>query len=119
MREMRPGAYFSASAVWHPDVVSDVATPLMRATTVLWDIDGTLLRSGGVAAHAFLDAVAEVTGARPTPERRDYGGRLDSEIAEMLLTAVGAEMARVPDVLEALKRLVFERLDELRAQTSP
>ena len=91
----------------------------MRATTVLWDIDGTLLRSGGVAARAFLEAVDEVTGVRPSPERRDYGGRLDTEIAEMLLTAVGAEMARVPDVLEALKRLVFERLDELRAQTSP
>jgi beta-phosphoglucomutase-like phosphatase (HAD superfamily) len=58
----------------------------MRATTVLWDIDGTLLHSGGVAPEAFLDAVAEVTGARPTPEGRDYGGRLDSEIAQMLLT---------------------------------
>jgi phosphoglycolate phosphatase len=89
----------------------------MRATTVLWDIDGTLLRSGGVAAHAFLDAVAEVTGARPTPEGRDYGGRLDTEIAEMLLKAVGAETARVADVLEALQRLVFGRLDELREQT--
>jgi len=44
----------------------------MRATTVLWDIDGTLLRSGGVAAGAFLEAVAEVTGTRPTPEGRDY-----------------------------------------------
>jgi len=89
----------------------------MRATTVLWDIDGTLLRSGGVAPDAFLDAVAEVTGARPTPEGRDYGGRLDTEIAEMLLTAVGAETAHVADVLEALQRLVFERLDELREQT--
>ncbi len=53
------------------------AGPLMRATTVLWDIDGTLLHSGGVAPEAFLEAVAEVTGARPTPEGRDYGGRLD------------------------------------------
>ena len=90
---------------------------MTRATTVLWDIDGTLLRSGGVAPDAFLDAVAEVTGARPTPEGRDYGGRLDTEIAEMLLTAVGAETAHVADVLEALQRLVFERLDELREQT--
>jgi len=92
---------------------------MMRATTVLWDIDGTLLRSGAVAPLAFLDAVAEVTGARPTAEGRDYGGRLDTEIAEMLLTAVGADLARVPDVLEALRRLVFERLEELRAQTRP
>lgn len=90
----------------------------MRATTVLWDIDGTLLRSGGVAPHAFLDAVAEVTGARPSPEGRDYGGRLDTEIAEMLLTAVGAELTNVADVLEALQLLVSARLDELRAQTS-
>ena len=89
----------------------------MPATTVLWDIDGTLLRSGAVAPLAFLDAVAEVTGVRPTPEGRDYGGRLDTEIAEMLLAAVGAEMTLVGDVLAALQRLVFERLGQLRAQT--
>jgi phosphoglycolate phosphatase-like HAD superfamily hydrolase len=89
----------------------------MRATTVLWDIDGTLLRSGPVAPNAFLDAVAEVTGDRPSPEGRDYGGRLDSEIAEMLLTAVGAETARTAEVLAALQRHVSGRLDELRAHT--
>jgi phosphoglycolate phosphatase len=98
-------------------MASGVKPPTMPGTTVLWDIDGTLLRSGAVAPVAFLDAVAEVTGVRPTAERRDYGGRLDTEIAEMLLTAVGAEMALVADVLEALRRLVFERLDDLRAQT--
>ena len=96
---------------------SDSVTPTTPVTTVLWDIDGTLLHSGGVAAHAFLDAVAEVTGTRPTPERRDYGGRLDTEIADMLLTAVGAATTLVADVLEVLARLVDERLGELRAQT--
>jgi phosphoglycolate phosphatase len=96
---------------------SDVVGPTMRATTVLWDIDGTLVHSGGVAAQAFLDAVAEVTGVRPTPEGRDYGGRLDTEIADMLLAAVGAKTTQVTDVLEALERLVIERLGELRAQT--
>ena len=74
---------------------SDAVAPTMRATTVLWDIDGTLVHSGGVAAQAFLDAVAEVTGVRPTPEGRDYGGRLDTEIADMLLAAVGAKTTRV------------------------
>jgi phosphoglycolate phosphatase-like HAD superfamily hydrolase len=98
-------------------MASDAAAPAMRATTVLWDIDGTLLRSGGVAAQAFLDAVAEVTGARPTPEHRDYGGRLDTEIADMLLAAVGAKTTQVADVLEVLQRLVAERLGELRAHT--
>jgi phosphoglycolate phosphatase-like HAD superfamily hydrolase len=87
-------------------------------STVLWDIDGTLLRSGGVAAQAFLDAVAEVTGVRPTPERRDYGGRLDTEIADMLLTAVGAATTLIADVLAVLRRLVDERLGELQTHTS-
>jgi phosphoglycolate phosphatase len=100
-------------------MASDVAAPAARATTVLWDIDGTLAHSGGVAAQAFLDAVAEVTGIRPTAERRDYGGRLDPEIADMLLTAVGEKATRIPEVLDALRRLVAERLDELRAQTGP
>jgi phosphoglycolate phosphatase len=99
-------------------MASDPVTPAEPATTVLWDIDGTLVRSGGVAAQAFLDAVAEVTGRRPAPERRDYGGRLDTEIADMLLTAVGAPLTRIPDVLAALRRLVDERVGELRAQTS-
>ena len=88
-----------------------------RATTVLWDIDGTLVSSGGVAAVAFLDAVAEVTGLRPSPEGRDYGGRLDTEIADMLLAAVGAAPTLVTEVLAALERLVAGRLDDLRAQT--
>jgi phosphoglycolate phosphatase len=100
------------------DMGSDAVAPTMRATTVLWDIDGTLVHSGGVAAQAFLDAVAEVTGVRPTPEGRDYGGRLDTEIADMLLAAVGAKTTHVADVLEVLERLVVERLRELRAQTS-
>jgi phosphoglycolate phosphatase len=97
---------------------SDEVAPTMPVTTVLWDIDGTLVHSGGVAAQAFLDAVAEVTGIRPTPVWRDYGGRLDTEIADMLLTAVGATTTHIADVLEALRRLVDERLGELRAQTS-
>jgi phosphoglycolate phosphatase len=100
------------------DMGSDAVTPATPATTVLWDIDGTLVRSGGVAARAFLDAVAEVTGVRPTPTWRDYGGRLDTEIADMLLAAVGATTTRMAEVLAALQRLVGERLGELRAQTS-
>lgn len=93
-----------------------IRTPL-PATTVLWDIDGTLTSSGGVAAATFLDAVEEVTGRRPSAERRDYGGRLDTEIADMLLTAVGAAPSLVADVLAALERLVTGRLADLRAQT--
>jgi phosphoglycolate phosphatase len=100
------------------DMAPDPTTSAKRATTVLWDIDGTLVRSGGVAARAFLDAVTEVTGLRPSAERRDYGGRLDPEIADMLLAAVGWPASRTGEVLDVLQRLVAERLGDLRAQTS-
>src|SRR5579875_567246 len=99
-------------------MVSEVVAPATPVGAVLWDIDGTLMRTGGVAAMAFLDAVTEVTGIRPSAERRDYGGRLDTEIADMLLTAVGASTVSVPEVLLVLERLVTERVDQLRAQTS-
>ena len=75
---------------------SEAGRPAGRVTTVLWDIDGTLVRSGGVAARAFLDAVTEVTGVRPSAERRDYGGRIDPEIADMLLAAVEAPTTASP-----------------------
>jgi phosphoglycolate phosphatase-like HAD superfamily hydrolase len=72
---------------------------------VLWDIDGTLMRSSGVGVRAFVTAIEEVTGKRWTPERLDFGGRTDPDIAALLLTAVGVEdPALVPPVLDALVR---------------
>jgi len=41
----------------------------------LWDTDGTLVHSGGVAAQAFLDAVASAVCSRGTAARRTCRGR--------------------------------------------
>jgi phosphoglycolate phosphatase len=72
---------------------------------VLWDIDGTLMRSPGIGVRAFVAAVEEVTGRRWTPERLDFGGRTDPDIAALLLAAVGVDdVSLVPSVLEALVR---------------
>ena len=78
--------------------VTAAAPPLV----VLWDIDGTLMRSSGVGVRAFVTAIEEVTGRRWTPERLDFGGRTDPDIAALLLAAVGVEdPAAVPAVLDA------------------
>ncbi|MEV4707034.1 haloacid dehalogenase-like hydrolase [Actinoplanes sp. NPDC049316] len=53
---------------------------------VMWDIDYTLLRGGGVAAQAWREAFTEVTGLpwRATPS---FGGRTDLDIcAEVFAT---------------------------------
>jgi phosphoglycolate phosphatase-like HAD superfamily hydrolase len=81
--------------------VTDRDPPLV----VLWDIDGTLMRSPGVGVRAFVAAVEEVTGQRWEPARLDFGGRTDPDIAALLLAAVGVDdVSLVPAVLDALVR---------------
>jgi phosphoglycolate phosphatase-like HAD superfamily hydrolase len=92
---------------------------MTAVTAVLWDIDGTLLSSGGVAARAFLDAVAEVTGRRPEGRGLDLGGRIDPEIAAALLRSVAADEDRVPEVLERLRTNAAARVEEFRAHVRP
>ena len=47
---------------------------------VLWDIDGTLLYSGGVAGEAMRAAMARVYGRPSDNERRSYAGKTDQQI---------------------------------------
>ncbi len=88
-------------------------------TAVLWDIDGTLLTSGGVASREFVSAVEDVVGLRPDLAALDFGGRIDPEIAGMLLTTVGRGPAFVAPVLARLEERVAESADLLREHTRP
>lgn len=56
---------------------------------VLWDIDGTLVRSAGVGVRAFGQAVHRVTGVAWQLKRLDFGGRTDPEIAALILADAG------------------------------
>lgn len=55
---------------------------------VLWDIDGTLVASGGVGLEAFEVAFERLTG-RPLEHHVPFAGRTDLEIALDLLDAHG------------------------------
>jgi phosphoglycolate phosphatase-like HAD superfamily hydrolase len=59
------------------------------APVLLWDIDGTLLRSPGVGVQAFAHALESVTGRPIAKARYDFGGKTDPLIARDLLAAVG------------------------------
>lgn len=85
---------------------------------MLWDIDGTLLSSGGVVVQAFLDSVEEVVGRRPLGRGLDLGGRIDPEIAALLLRTVDADEALTPEVLARHRINTAARSDELRARVS-
>ncbi|WP_433726019.1 hypothetical protein ACQP2Y_08175 [Actinoplanes sp. CA-051413] len=60
---------------------------------IMWDIDYTLLRGGGVAARAWKAAFTELTGVawRATP---NFGGRTDLDICAEVFATHGVTTAR-------------------------
>ena len=88
------------------------------ARLVLWDIDGTLLRGGGVARDVFDQAVTAVLGRHPGDHRIRMGGKTDPQIALEILAFAALEdaeaEAHLPAVLEALERGLATAADELR-----
>ena len=47
---------------------------------ILWDIDGTLIYSGGVAGEAMRAAMERVYGSASTEARHSYAGKTDRQI---------------------------------------
>jgi phosphoglycolate phosphatase len=84
---------------------------------ILWDIDGTLVRSNGgrVAVNAFLRAlsVSCALDAEP-PYPRDSSGKTDPQIALDILTAAAVEETRANDGLMAFPAAYLEELQQQR-----
>ncbi|MDH7514425.1 MAG: HAD family hydrolase [Bacteroidota bacterium] len=58
---------------------------------VLFDIDGTLITTNGMAKRTFADALEQVFG-HPTPARTyDFSGRTDIQIYREIMKAAGAD----------------------------
>lgn len=75
----------------------------MRPTVLLFDIDGTLLLTGGAGRRAFRRAFEQVTGRPDACESFSFAGMTDRGIARAGLLSVGRE------VDEATVELLFER----------
>ena len=100
---------------------------------ILWDIDGTLLASGGAGKAAFESALVETFGLAGVRSEIPYAGRTDRGIARDLFAAhdirdtadnfarhADAYLARLPDCLAAHGGRVLPGvaalLDTLRAR---
>jgi phosphoglycolate phosphatase-like HAD superfamily hydrolase len=74
---------------------------------VLWDVDGTLLRTNGIAQRAFDVAAEHVLGRAPGPHEVRMSGKTDPLIALEILAfaGLGDDKARqlLPRVLERLE----------------
>jgi len=78
---------------------------------VLWDVDGTLVRTAGHGRYAFEEAFEAVVGRVPEPV--DYAGRTDRQIALTMLAGDHEHLARV---LEELAGALELRKDAMRAE---
>jgi phosphoglycolate phosphatase len=78
---------------------------------ILWDIDGTLLYSGGVAGEAMRSAMEQVYGRATAAERHAYAGKTDQQI----ILETFAERAHA-DLLPLLEHFTTTYLAELEAR---
>lgn len=63
----------------------------MKRALVLWDVDGTLIRNGGVSAETYALAFERMTGTAPQA-RPATDGRTDYQIMRELFAANGREL---------------------------
>lgn len=82
---------------------------------VLWDIDGTLLRAGGVSRDAFAAALLEVAGA-DLPADLSFAGRTDPWIAAAVLERAGADPALATALLRRYSAELARRHREVAAR---
>jgi phosphoglycolate phosphatase-like HAD superfamily hydrolase len=84
---------------------------------VLWDIDGTLVDTGGHGREAFADALREVAGGRGELGDISMSGRTDHSIAIELFERNGVEAPheRLPAMFSALNRALDARREDITA----
>jgi phosphoglycolate phosphatase-like HAD superfamily hydrolase len=84
----------------------------MLPTVVLFDIDGTLVSTGGAGRRAMVGAFAQVHGRSDAFEELSFAGMTDRAIARHGLATVGVPVAEsaIDRVLEAYLALLIEEL---------
>lgn len=78
---------------------------------ILWDIDGTLLYSGGVAGEAMRAAMQRVYGRESTEVRHSYAGKTDQQIILETFAELGHDA-----LIESLGNFTATYVDELTSR---
>ena len=75
---------------------------------ILFDIDGTLLRSRGIGLRSMKEAVFAIHGVEVDPSKMDTGGRLDPHLFHELLSS--HDLPSEPEHLNELSDAYVERM---------
>lgn len=85
---------------------------------VLWDVDGTLVRAGGVASEVFSLAVEHAVGRHPGEHGVAMSGKTDPQIALEILAGMGLEAGQderhLPVVVERLESELAAAVELIR-----
>jgi phosphoglycolate phosphatase-like HAD superfamily hydrolase len=82
------------------------------ARIILYDVDGTLIRSGGAGARALERAVSTALGLREVKSDFSFGGMTDRGIFRRLLASLGVEHseALIGEILEIYPEILREEV---------
>ena len=86
---------------------------------ILWDVDGTLVRTGGVGAEAFGTAIETLFGVPAGDHGVSLAGKTDPQIAREILTVLDLHDhgdAHLPALLAESERLGAAGRDRIRAR---
>ena len=86
---------------------------------ILWDVDGTLVQTGGVGAEAFGTAIETLYGVTVGDHGVSLAGKTDPQIAREILTVLDLHDdagSRLPGLLAETERLVAAGRDRIRAR---
>lgn len=88
----------------------------MSKRLILWDIDGTLVRAGQIAADVFATAVEHAVGRHPGEHGVRMGGKTDPQIALEILASMGIDTGHdhLPLVLGRLEADLAGAVDLMR-----
>jgi len=82
----------------------------MSKRLVLFDIDGTLVTTNGLARHHFADALEAVAGVPTNARMHDFAGKMDPQIYYELLRDAGIDSARAAEMFHAFAAEFYRRL---------
>ena len=97
------------------------ATPPPSKRLYLFDIDGTLITSGGAGETSFREAVAEVCGGVAPLEGVNFAGNTDTGIAREVLIAAGKEPSQenIMALLDAYLGRLSDRMHQHQGKLLP
>ncbi|MBI5648375.1 MAG: HAD hydrolase-like protein [Ignavibacteriae bacterium] len=79
---------------------------------VLFDIDGTLLSTNGVAKQTFAEAVDTVFGQRTVAREHDFAGKTDTQIYREILVASGVDEELIQQRQDETLELFLDMLEK-------